>query len=384
MRRSRTATLSLAALLLALLAGAGVLQHIDAAAFVARAAGAQGLVRHVAERHSQAVSDAPVLIPWRNGHLRGRRYQPARPKGRPILLLPGVHAAGIEEPRLIGFAREIAATGHPTITVELTDLTHYLVTPRTTDMIEDAGRWLAEQPGVPEDRRIGLMGISFAGGLSIVAAGRPAIRDRIAFVLSLGGHGDLPRTLHYLATGIQADGLHRPPHDYGVAIILLAGAERVVPAEQVPPLRASILSFLEASHLDMVDKAEGARGFARARALAEGLPEPSRRLMGYVNDRNVGALGALLAPHLPALGEDPALSPTRGATPSGVIHLLHGADDNVIPAIESALLAETLRERGATVHFLATPLITHAEVDRAGAAQTTWALVRFWSGVLGE
>jgi dienelactone hydrolase len=384
MRRSRTATLGLALLLVALAAGGLALQHIDAAAFVARAAGAQGLVRQVAERHRQVVTDAVVRIPWRDGHLRGRRYQPANPKGRPILLLPGVHASGIEEPRLVGFARELAATGHATVTVELTDLTRYLVTPRTTDMIEDAGRWLAEQPGVPEDGRIGLMGISFAGGLSIVAAGRPAIRHRIAFVLSLGGHGDLPRTLHYLATGIQADGLHRPPHDYGVAIILLAGAERVVPAEQVPPLRASILSFLQASHLDMVDKAEGLREFARARALAEALPEPSKRLMGYVNDRDVGALGALLAPHLAALGEDPALSPSKGAPPTAAIYMLHGADDNVIPAIESALLAETLRERGATVHFLATPLITHAEVDRGGAARATWALVRFWSRVLGE
>ena len=51
-----------------------------------------------------------------------------------------------------------------------------------------------------------MMGISFAGGLSIVAAGRPALRDHVAVVLSLGGHGDLPRTLRYLCTGIQADG----------------------------------------------------------------------------------------------------------------------------------------------------------------------------------
>jgi dienelactone hydrolase len=384
MRRPRAATVTFAVLLLVLGAGTGALQYIEGAAFVARAAGAQGLVRRIAERHGQAVADAPVLIPWRGGELRGRRYQPGRPDGRPILLLPGVHASGIEEPRLVGFARELASTGHATVTVELPDLIRYLVTPRTTDMIEDASRWLAQEPGAPEDGRIGVMGISFAGGLSIVAASRPAIRDDIAFVLSLGGHGDLPRTLHYLATGVQADGRHRPPHDYGVVIILLAGAERVVPAEQVPALRAAILSFLQASHLDMVDKAEGAREFAHARALAHALPEPSRTLMGYVNDRDVSALGAILAPHLGGLGGDPSLSPSQAAAPGGPVYLLHGEDDNVIPAIESALLAQSLRDRGGTVHFLATPLITHAEVDRAGAAAATWALVRFWSGVLRE
>jgi hypothetical protein len=59
-------------------------------------------------------------------------------------------------------------------------------------------------------------------------------------------------------------------------------------------------------------------------------------------------------------------------------------DDNVIPAIESALLARTLRDRGVTVHFLATPLVTHAEVDRSAATSSAWALVRFWSAVLDD
>ena len=48
---------------------------------------------------------------------------------------------------------------------------------------------------------VGLMGISFSGGLSIVAAGRPTLRDRVAYVFSFGGHDDLPRVLRYLCTG---------------------------------------------------------------------------------------------------------------------------------------------------------------------------------------
>jgi acetyl esterase/lipase len=383
MRWPRTATLTLVALSVALAAGF-VVQYARGAAFVARAAGAQGIVRDVAEWRRQAVTESPVAIPWRSGHLRGRRYEPAHPKGRPLLLVPGVHASGIDEPRLATFARELAAIGHPTVTAELSDLTHYSVTARTTDMIEDAALWLAGQPDLPADRKIGIMGISFAGGLSIVAAGRPALRDRVAFVLSFGGHGDLPRTLRYLATGTQPDGTHRAPHDYGVAIILLGVADRIVPGPQAPALRAAILSFLEASRLDMVDKAEASREFAQARALADTLPEPSRTLMTYVNNRDVAHLGPILAPHLTALGGDPALSPDHGIPPGCVIYLLHGIDDNVIPAIESSLLAETLRARGVTVHFLATPLVTHAEVNRTASTSSAWALVRFWSAVLSD
>ena len=58
--------------------------------------------------------------------------------------------------------------GHPVLTVELPDLTHYQITPRTTDMIEDAAAWMmqrAEYAG--EDGRVGMMGISFGGGLFV-------------------------------------------------------------------------------------------------------------------------------------------------------------------------------------------------------------------------
>jgi dienelactone hydrolase len=384
MRRSRTAALTFVVVALLLAIGGFVVQYARGAAFVARAAGAQGTIRTVAEWRRQPVTESSVEIPWRGGSLRGRRYQPRRATGRPLLLLPGVHASGVDEPRLIGFARDLASMGHPTATAELSDLTHYSITVRSTDMIEDAALWLLKQPDLPADGQIGIMGISFAGGLSIVAAGRPTLRDRVAFVLSFGGHGDLPRTLHYLATGIQPDGTHRPPHDYGVAIILLGVADRVVPAAQAQALRTAILSFLEASRLDMVDKEQAAREFARAKTLAGDLPEPSRTLMTYVNNRDVVHLGPILAPHLTALGGDPALSPDHSPPPSCTVYLLHGLDDNVIPAIESALLARSLRDRGTDVRFVATPLVTHASVDHALALSSAWDLVRFWSAVLND
>jgi dienelactone hydrolase len=370
----------------ALLAGAAIAAtpYLRAASFVVRAAGMQGYARAASEIHLGEFDERALTIPWRGGEVRGRVYIPRGESDRAMLLVPGVHAAGVDEPRLVQFARDLASVGHTVLTAELTDLTQYRITPRTTDMIEDAAIWLSRQPTLAPDARVGMMGISFAGGLSIVAASRPALRDRVAFVTSFGGHGDLPRTLRYLCTGIQPDGEHRPPHDYGVAIILLSVAERVVPAEQAEPLRAAILAFLEGSRLDLVDKAGSAAEFRRAHALADALPEPARTLMGYVNDRDVIRLGRLLLPHVTELGDDRTLSPARDAAPAAPVYLLHGTDDNVIPAIESSLLAETLRERGVQVHQLATPLITHAEVDRSSTAPAMWRLVSFWAALLAE
>jgi dienelactone hydrolase len=229
-----------------------------------------------------------------------------------------------------------------------------------------------------------MLGISFGGGLSIVAAGRPSIRDRVAFVMAFGGHADLPRTLRFLCTGVQPDGTTRAPHDYGLAIVLLNAADRAVPPAQVAPLRAAIHSYLEASRLDMVDKAAAAREFERAKSLATSLEEPSRTYMGYVNARDVVRLGPVLLQAMGTLGSEPALSPARSPVPAAPVYLLHGTDDNVVPAIESTLLGRELEKEKHPVHVLLTPLITHAEVDRRSTAEAVWQLIDFWARLLDE
>ena len=360
--------------------------YLRGAAFVIQAAGIDGLAATATRWYATPVTSVDVApIPWRGGTLRARLYRPARETGRPIMMVPGVHASGIDEPRLVGVAHDIAATGHPVLTVELPDLTRYQITARTTDMIEDAVRWMIAQPAFSgRDGRVGMLGISFGGGLSVVAAGRKAVKDRVAFVMAFGGHGDLPRTLRYLCTGVQPDGTRRQPHDYSLAIVLLGAADLVVPPEQAPPLREAILSYLEASRLDMVDKPKAALEFARAKELAKTLPEPARTYMNYVNTRDVARLGPILLAHIGQLGGDPALSPERSDPPTGAVYLLHGTDDNVVPAIESTLLARDLRARGVRVHLLLTSLITHAEVDRTSTARAIWALIDFWAKLLNE
>lgn len=356
--------------------------YLRAAAFVVQAAGMQGIARTAADLETGEFDERALTIPWRGGRLRARLYSPHGGSDRAMLLVPGVHASGVDEPRLVQFAKDLASVRHTVLTAELTDLTEYRITPRTTDMIEDAARWLSEQRDLAPDGRVGMMGISFAGGLSIVAASRAAVRDRVAFVMSFGGHGDLPRTLRYLCTGILPDGSHLPPHDYGVVIILLSVTDRVVPPDQVTPLQDAILTFLDASRLDLIDKAQSYAQFAHARELEKTLPEPARTFMAHVNTRNVGELGAKLLPHLSAFAADPTLSPERANRLLAPIFLLHGTGDNVIPAIESVLLAQTLRARGVPVRQLATPLITHAEVDKSAGLPDMWRLVTFWQDLL--
>src|SRR4029077_11341025 len=186
-------------------------------------------------------------------------------------------------------------------------------------------------------------GISFSGGLSVIAAGRPSLANRVAYVFSLGAHAALPRVLRYLCTGREvrpspdvqlgisggAGAFVLPPHDYGVAVILLSLADRVVPPAQVERLRAAVRQYLWASALDGgVDKARAPAEFDKVREMIRALPEPSATLLRYVAERDVVHLGARLLPFIGSSTAD-SLSVSKSPKPPVPVFLLHGLEDNV-------------------------------------------------------
>ena len=363
--------------------------YARALSLIVRAANMGGTLQAVANNRAHAVTiEQQTTIPTRHGNVPARFYRPDGGFDRTVLLVPGIHAMGIDEPRLTALAKDMAGSGIGVMTMALPDLMRYEITPRSTDVIEDAVKSLAERRELAPDGRVGMIGISFAGGMSIVAAGRSSIRDRAAFVLSFGGHGDLPRVIRYLCTGeaphVEGIEIH-PPHDYGVAVVLYGMTPRVVPPEQVEPLREGIRTFLWGSQLTLVDQKKADAMFAKAREMATALPEPSATYLKHVNDRNVKALGPVLVPHIAETAAHEAISPQRtDSTPAAPVYLLHGAGDTVIPTVESHLLAQHLRSRNADVRLLLSRLITHAETDKSAAASETLKLVSFWASVLQQ
>jgi dienelactone hydrolase len=378
-----------AVLLIAALFVYAATPYVRAASLFVRVAHIGGRVERFASEHAHAVTVLPRhAVTTRHGDVAAQFYRPDGTFSRTVLLVPGIHSMGIDEPRLTALARDLAGSGVMVMTLALPDLQQYRITPRATDVIEDAVAWTTARPDLAPDGKVGIVGISFAGGLAIVAAGRPTIADKLVFVVSFGGHGDLPRVMRYLATGEETHvpGVeNKPPHDYGVAVILYGLADQgVVPPDQVAPLRAGVEIFLLASQLTLRDMNQANATFQKARDYAKTLPAPAATFMTYVNDRNARKLGPALVPYLGALGADsPALSADRAPSPpKAPVFLLHGSGDTVIPAAESILLADDLRRKGVDVHLLLSELITHAEVDRTAAAAETWKLVSFWANVL--
>ncbi|MGD0838841.1 MAG: hypothetical protein ABSB49_19575 [Polyangia bacterium] len=382
------------------LASLHYLPRLSALAFILRASKPHGPLGRLARMTAISVARQPIrTVATRHGQVATQLYQPARAAHRTVLLVPGLHMDGLAEERLVGLATDLAASGLQVLTVAPPDLMRYRVSTDSVDQLEDVAHWATEQPTLAPDGKVALAAVSFAGALAVVAAGRAAIKDRVAFVLSLGGYADLPRVLRYLcgetldlATAVPGESIWvtgwqhirvPKPNDYGAVVALLNLGDRLVPGAQVPLLEKAITEFLRASSIDRTLPERAQAILAEVRQLGDSLPEPSRTLVKEVSERDVDQLGRALQTTLAALELPAALSPDRSPAPLAPVFLLHGADDSVVPASEMVWLARYLHAK-TRVRALASRLISHAEINPGAAWSEMLQLSSFFSDLMGR
>ena len=86
-------------------------------------------------------------------------------------------------------------------------------------------------------QKVGVLGISFGGGLSLLAASDPRFDRYIRFVVSVGAHDDLERVSQFLITNqiARPDGttLHMAAHEYGALILIYSHVDDFFPPADV-------------------------------------------------------------------------------------------------------------------------------------------------------
>ena len=100
-------------------------------------------------------------------------------------------------------------------------------------------------------------------------------------------------------------------------------------------------------------------------------------------ERDVAHLGARLLPLIGSSGASDGLSVSKSPKPSAPVFLLHGLEDNVVPAIESEYMAADLHGH-APVRLLLSGLISHAEADRPMHTTDVLQLAGFWGDLLSR
>lgn len=300
--------------------------------------------------------------------VRARLYRPPTAgRHHGLVVAHGIHYQGIDEQRLVPFARALARSGLVVLTPELVDLADYRLTRDSVDRIATSVNYLAQRNDLIDSDRVGLLGFSFAGGLSLVAASESTLKDRLEYVTSVGGHHDLDRVFHFLLTNeIQTpNGVVRAKaHDYGLAVILYANLGEFLSEPELTPTRDAFRAWL---HEDR----------PTALGIARSLNGEGARLFRLLQEQRLGELApplkAAVEKHRPELQ---SLSPrgqlNRIAAP---VYLLHGSHDSVIPPNETE--CAHLELEGHAHDALVTPLIEHVEVSQNVGMAEKLGLVTF-------
>src|SRR5882724_10612657 len=195
------------------------------------------------------ISAEELTIAGRNGPIRARLYfrQGASP-GEGIVVAHGVHYRGIDEGRLVPFARALAESGLTVLTPELSDIADYRITSSGVDVIRDSVSYLVTRRDHIATERVRLLGFSFAGGLSLVAVEAPETARHVSAVTSVGGHHDLRRVLRFLIHNeIETPHgiVHAKAHEYGLVVLVYGNLEHFVPPADLPAMRAGFKAWLQ-------------------------------------------------------------------------------------------------------------------------------------------
>ena len=341
--------------------------HVRAASLLVRFADpdAHGLLADAA-RHEVDVQDVALE------GTRARLYSPVDVTSPPgVVVVHGVHWKGIDEPRLQRFARTIAASGVAVLTPEVRELCDYRIDPASIGTIGSAARTLSDRLG---GKPVGVMGLSFAGGLSLVAASDPRWAPSFAFVVAVGAHDDLGRVLRFFTTNEapRPDGstLALHAHDYGPVVLVYSHAEDFFGPADVPVARDALRAWL---HED----------FDAGRERAKGLSPEGAALMQHVFDHDTAALAPALQAEIARLAPGfAAVSPSAHLADVRVpVFLLHGAGDTVIPSSETEWLAHDT-PRAMLRAALVSRAIEHVELEGDTKLGDELALVHFMGDVL--
>lgn len=313
------------------------------------------------------------------GPVRARLYSPTEhPQAPALIVLHGVHHLGIDEPRLIAFATAMSACGLRVLTPELPDIKDYHVGANSIATIGESAEWLSRRAASAsgtEPQPVGIMGLSFSGGLSLLAAADPQFRHSIKFVFAVGSQDQMQRVAAYYRTGEDARPTGAPellkPHEYGALVLEYEHLEDFVPTQDLVPLRAVLRAHL---YEDLpAEKAATAR-------LSPHQAEEARVLMDTTSPFTRSLLAKAEARHVTDMAR---VSPHGHLNKLTVpVYLLHGEGDNIIPAaetlwMESELPTTTLKAA------LISPVLSHLDLDGAGPGVTdNLRLVHFFAQIL--
>jgi pimeloyl-ACP methyl ester carboxylesterase len=282
-------------------------------------------------------------------------YEPGGGHRQPLLLVPGMVPEGKGDPRVPPFAAAMARAGFLVVVPDLPSFQSLVVQPANVRELAAAIEAVAERRDLAPDGRTGVFGVSFAGGIAMLAALDSTVARRISFLVTMGAYADLDSVLTFLATGrtFVRGRAHAVEPDPYSQLVFVRTYEQFLP-------RARDRELLEAMARRRFDDPRAPLG-----DLADSLSPEGRLPYDLFAAARPTPVSALLG-RLPAELERrmAALSPERHDL-SGLrvpLFLAHAWDDGTVPVGETWRLARRARAH-TRVHSILLHTVGHVEAE---------------------
>jgi len=290
-----------------------------------------------------------------------------------IVVVHGMHELGINEPRLVNFACSLATSGFYVMTPQVPGIADYRVEAESADLIGTAAQSFAQQLRV---QKVGVLALSFSGGLALLTASDPRYAPSIAWIATVGAHYDLAHVLRFFATGeaVHPDGTaeHLPPHEYGPLIVVYDEPQDFFAPQDAQTAHEAIRLLLSGN------------GKASEELAKTMTPAGQETMQAIYHKQREQLTPALLAEI------DKQQEQLATASPTGhlkLLHmpvlLLHGSDDTVIPPTELLWLQREI-PKDQLLDTLISPAITHVEVGSKVSLRDRLALVHWMALMIRE
>jgi dienelactone hydrolase len=297
-------------------------------------------------------------IPGKNGTIAADLYRLPDDKPRAaILLTHGIVEDGKNDPRLVRFAYSLARAGFVVLVPDLKGMKSFRILLSDVDDVVASFRYLTSLKEIVDQRKMGLMGFSYAAGPTIMAAASPSIRGQVKFVVSFGGYYDPVNVIRFITTGYYEYGGEKgflQPEPYGKWVFFMNNVDYVENDND----RVLLREIFKNEQMDTSKNTASllARLSPKGKYLYELLvnqdPRRTEDLVKRIDPRVQNYLRKLsMAPLIPSI-------------PAYFI-IGHGSTDPLIPYTESLRLADAVSDKS-KVHVAILRLFAHVDPARGG------------------
>ena len=123
-------------------------------------------------------------------------YTPSEPSRGTILMVHGMSSLGHLDPRWIQFSRLFCNCGFTVYAPKFDTIASFQMNSNQIDLIELCVLALCEQSDICSTQDLRIASVSYGVGITLLAAGRISIRNKINGIFAIGGLVDFPLAVH--------------------------------------------------------------------------------------------------------------------------------------------------------------------------------------------